>query len=60
VARNRLFDRWTIYYAPVLVGGSTAPPMVLGPEALGPADLVRMKLEEVAPLGDGFLARFGP
>ncbi|HXQ48189.1 MAG TPA: dihydrofolate reductase family protein [Thermoplasmata archaeon] len=60
VARERLFDRWTIYYAPVLVGGSSAPPMILGPEAIGPADLVRLRREHVAPLGDGFVATFGP
>jgi riboflavin biosynthesis pyrimidine reductase len=60
VARDRLFDRWTIYYAPVLVGGITAPPMVLGPETIGTTDLIRLRLEQVAPLGEGFLATFGP
>jgi 2,5-diamino-6-(ribosylamino)-4(3H)-pyrimidinone 5'-phosphate reductase len=60
VARERLFDRWTVYYAPVLIGGSTAPPMVLGPESIGPADLVRMRLVEVTPLGEGFLAALTP
>ncbi|MCI4372827.1 MAG: dihydrofolate reductase family protein [Thermoplasmata archaeon] len=60
VARERLFDRWTIYYAPVLVGGTTAPSMVRGPESIGPTDLVRLKLESVAPLGEGFLATLRP
>jgi len=60
VARDRLFDRWTIYYAPVLVGGTSAPSMLLGPEAIGPSDLMRMRLQEVAPLGEGFLASFLP
>jgi 2,5-diamino-6-(ribosylamino)-4(3H)-pyrimidinone 5'-phosphate reductase len=60
VARQRLFDRWTIYYAPVLVGGVTAPSVILGPEAIGPDDLVRFRLEGVAPLGEGFLATLGP
>jgi 2,5-diamino-6-(ribosylamino)-4(3H)-pyrimidinone 5'-phosphate reductase len=60
VARERLFDHWTIYYAPVLIGGTSAPPMVLGPEAIGPADLLRLRLESVTPLGEGFLATFGP
>lgn len=60
VARERLFDRWMVYYAPVLVGGSTAPPMVLGPESTGPGDLVRFKLERVTPLGEGFLATLRP
>ncbi len=60
VARGRLFDRWTIYYAPVLVGGTTAPPMILGPEAIGPDDLVRLNLQEVSRLGEGMLATFSP
>jgi 2,5-diamino-6-(ribosylamino)-4(3H)-pyrimidinone 5'-phosphate reductase len=60
VARQKLFDRWTIYYAPVLMGGTTAPPIVLGPEPIGPDDLVRMRLEHVAPLGEGFVATFSP
>jgi 2,5-diamino-6-(ribosylamino)-4(3H)-pyrimidinone 5'-phosphate reductase len=60
VARARLFDRWTIYYAPVLIGGSHAPPLMLGPESAGPDDLVRLRLERVEPLGDGFLGTFGP
>jgi 2,5-diamino-6-(ribosylamino)-4(3H)-pyrimidinone 5'-phosphate reductase len=60
VARDRLFDRWTIYYAPVLIGGTTAPPMILGPETVGSNEVMRLRLEEVIPLGEGFLARFGP
>ncbi len=60
VARDRLFDRWTIYYAPVLIGGTTAPPMILGPETVGSNEVMRLHLEEVIPLGEGFLARFGP
>jgi 2,5-diamino-6-(ribosylamino)-4(3H)-pyrimidinone 5'-phosphate reductase len=60
VARERLFDRWTIYYAPVLVGGTSAPSMVQGPEAIGPEDLIHLRLDSVVPLGGGFLATFGP
>jgi 2,5-diamino-6-(ribosylamino)-4(3H)-pyrimidinone 5'-phosphate reductase len=60
LARERLFDRWTIYYSPVLIGGTTAPPMIAGPETIGPNDLLRLRLEHVAPLGEGFLATFLP
>jgi 2,5-diamino-6-(ribosylamino)-4(3H)-pyrimidinone 5'-phosphate reductase len=59
VARAGLFDRWTIYYAPVLIGGALAPPLLLGPESLGPDDLIRLKRENVEPLGEGFLGTFG-
>jgi 2,5-diamino-6-(ribosylamino)-4(3H)-pyrimidinone 5'-phosphate reductase len=60
VVQQRLFDRWTIYYAPVLVGGVTSPPLVLGGETPTPAEWLPLTLEEVAPLGEGFLARFRP
>jgi 2,5-diamino-6-(ribosylamino)-4(3H)-pyrimidinone 5'-phosphate reductase len=60
VARSRLFDRWTVYYAPALIGGATAPPMIQGSETVGPADLVRLRLESVQALGEGFVATFAP
>jgi 2,5-diamino-6-(ribosylamino)-4(3H)-pyrimidinone 5'-phosphate reductase len=60
VARGRLFDRWTIYYAPVIIGGTTAPPVIEGEDAFGPADLVRLRLEGVEPLGEGSLATYVP
>ncbi len=60
VARAGLFDRWTIYYAPVIVGGITAPPIVEGVEAIGPQDLVHLRLEGLDRLGEGFVATYGP
>ena len=60
VARERLFDRWSVYYAPVLVGGASAPSMVLGPEAIGPPDLVPMTRKRVEALGDGFVVELAP
>jgi 2,5-diamino-6-(ribosylamino)-4(3H)-pyrimidinone 5'-phosphate reductase len=60
VARSNLFDRWTVYYAPVIIGGVTAPPIVQGAEAIGPEDLVHLQLEGVAPLGAGYVATYRP
>lgn len=60
VLRGRLFDRLTVYYAPVLVGGATAPPMLRGTEAHGPTEAVPVALESVEPLGAGFLATYRP
>jgi 2,5-diamino-6-(ribosylamino)-4(3H)-pyrimidinone 5'-phosphate reductase len=60
VARLRLFDRWTVYYAPVVIGGATAPSMVAGVEAVGPDDLVHFRLEALDRLGPGYVATYGP
>jgi 2,5-diamino-6-(ribosylamino)-4(3H)-pyrimidinone 5'-phosphate reductase len=60
VLRGRLFDRWTIYYAPVVIGGVSAPPVVEGEEAIGPEDLVALRLERLDPLGPGYVATYGP
>jgi len=60
VARRGLFDRWTIYYAPVVIGGTTAPPIVEGEESMGPDDQIRLTLERVDPLGEGYVATYGP
>ena len=56
--RARLFDRWTVYYAPVVIGGRTAPSMVAGPETHGFDDAVPVELVGVEPLGGGFVATF--
>ncbi|MGP8073320.1 MAG: RibD family protein [Thermoplasmata archaeon] len=60
VARERLFDRWTVYYAPVIIGGTTAPPMVEGEEAFGPEELVHFRLESLETMGEGYVATYGP
>jgi 2,5-diamino-6-(ribosylamino)-4(3H)-pyrimidinone 5'-phosphate reductase len=60
VVRGGLFDRWTIYYAPVVIGSGTAPPLVEGEEAVGPDDLVSVSLEGLERLGAGYLATYGP
>lgn len=60
VARAGLFDRWTVYYAPLVIGGSTAPPMVAGPETAGLDGTVRLRLTDVRALGEGFVASYVP
>jgi len=60
VLREGLFDRLTIYYAPVVVGGATAPPVVSGPETRGPEELTTLELLSVERLGSGYLTLYAP
>jgi 2,5-diamino-6-(ribosylamino)-4(3H)-pyrimidinone 5'-phosphate reductase len=60
ILRDRLFDRWTVYFAPVLIGGSTAPPILKGPETLDEKVAVSVRLAGVEPLGPGYLATYTP
>ena len=60
VLRGGLFDRLTVYYAPVVIGGSTAPPIASGPETHGPDGLVRLQLEGVERVGEGYVATYTP
>jgi len=60
VLRGRLFDRLTVYYAPVVIGGRTAPPMVAGGETTGPEGLVDVELLGFDRLGPGFVATYVP
>ena len=60
VVRAGLFDRLTVYYAPVVIGGTTAPTMIPGPETRGAADIASLTLAEVARLGEGYLATYLP
>jgi 2,5-diamino-6-(ribosylamino)-4(3H)-pyrimidinone 5'-phosphate reductase len=55
-----LFDRLTVYVAPVVIGGVSAPPMAGGPEAVGPAGTVPLHRERVVPMDDGALLEFTP
>lgn len=59
-ARSGLFDRWTVYYAPRVIGGARAPPMVAGPESPGMEATVPLRLDGVERLGEGFVARYRP
>jgi 2,5-diamino-6-(ribosylamino)-4(3H)-pyrimidinone 5'-phosphate reductase len=58
--RGALVDRLTVYVASVLIGGSTAPTMISGPEtmdALGAVPLVR---GDAQPMDDGWLLTYLP
>lgn len=58
--RARLVDRLTVYVAPVLIGGETAPPLMTGPECPGPEAEVRLVLEAAERLGTGTLLTYAP
>lgn len=60
VLRARLFDRFTIYYAPVIVGGATAPPVVSGLETRAPEEEVAMELVGLERMGVGYVATYVP
>ena len=60
VLRERLFDRFTVYYAPVVIGGTTAPPVVSGPETRGPEELAALELVGLERLGTGYVATYTP
>jgi 2,5-diamino-6-(ribosylamino)-4(3H)-pyrimidinone 5'-phosphate reductase len=58
--RAGLVDRMTVYVAPVLIGGSTAPSLMAGPESHSSADWVELLRESVEPLDDGVLISLRP
>ena len=60
VLRSGLFDRFSIYYAPVVVGGATAPPVVSGPETRVPEEVAALELVGLERLGSGYLATYAP
>ncbi|HKS59190.1 MAG TPA: dihydrofolate reductase family protein [Thermoplasmata archaeon] len=58
--RGGLADRLTVYVAPVVIGGRSAPSMVAGPESTGPEDAVPMTRVSATPLGEGTLLEYRP
>ena len=60
VLRAGLFDRFSIYYAPVVIGGATAPPVVSGPETRGSDDATTFELMGLERVGVGCLATYAP
>jgi 2,5-diamino-6-(ribosylamino)-4(3H)-pyrimidinone 5'-phosphate reductase len=60
VLRGGLFDIFSIYFAPIVVGGATAPPVVSGPETQGPGDAAVLELVALERLGVGYLATYAP
>ncbi|MFZ0699603.1 MAG: RibD family protein [Thermoplasmata archaeon] len=55
-----LFDRFTIYVAPVIIGEHAAPPVVSGPAARRIEDVLALDLLAVDRLGAGYVASYGP
>ena len=61
VLRSGLWDRLTIYTAPIVVGGTTAPTVTSGPsEVHDLADAVPMELAGLDRLGPGYVATYVP
>lgn len=58
--KEGLVDRLTVYQAPCLIGGSTAPSMIAGPETTTAAEVVRLNLLGVERLGEGLLSTWEP
>ncbi len=58
--RAGLFDRWTVYYAPLVIGGTTAPSMISGPDTASRDGAETLQLVGVERLGEGVVATFVP
>jgi len=58
--RAGLVDRMTVYVAPVLIGGDTAPSLMAGPESHSSEDWVELLRESAEPLDDGVLISLRP
>ena len=60
VLRGRLFDRLTVFVAPMVIGGATAPSMVLGIDPPSPGFPVPLELTSLERLGNGSLLTYSP
>jgi 2,5-diamino-6-(ribosylamino)-4(3H)-pyrimidinone 5'-phosphate reductase len=58
VLRGGLADLFSIYYAPVVIGGGTAPPVVSGPETHGSNDATALELIDLERVGVGYVATY--
>jgi riboflavin-specific deaminase-like protein len=58
--RSGLYDVFTMYLAPVFIGGTTAPSVVGGSESRSKDDWVRAERVGVEPLGEGVLVTLRP
>lgn len=58
--RPGLFDRFTIYVAPLIIGEEAAPPVVSGRAARRMEDVLPLDLLAVNRLGAGYVAAYGP
>lgn len=55
-----LWDELTVYVAPVLIGGSTAPSLVAGPECADDASAVHLEFTGSESAGEGVVLRYVP
>jgi 2,5-diamino-6-(ribosylamino)-4(3H)-pyrimidinone 5'-phosphate reductase len=55
-----LFDEFTIYVAPVIIGGPTAPSVVAEGESADPLPLRRLRLRASRRVDDGILLEYVP
>jgi len=60
VLRGGLFDRFTVYYAPLVIGGATAPPLARGDDPASPDTTTPLRLVALERLGDGYVATYTP
>lgn len=60
VLRQGLFDRFTVFYASVVIGGATAPPVAGGEDPTPPAATVNLRLVSLDRLGEGYVATYAP
>lgn len=55
-----LFDRLTVFVAPVAIGAEAAPPMVAGPAARSFAEAYAFALLGIERIDQGFVASYAP
>jgi riboflavin biosynthesis pyrimidine reductase len=58
--RAGLVDRFTVFVAPMLIGGTTSPAMLAGPETPGPEAALFLERETAEPMDDGWLLSYRP
>jgi 2,5-diamino-6-(ribosylamino)-4(3H)-pyrimidinone 5'-phosphate reductase len=55
-----LWDRCTVYVAPLAIGGTTAPPMLRGPDGPASTDGLPLRFVGAEPIDDGVLLTYLP
>jgi len=55
-----LFDRWTVYMAPCVIGGRSAPPVVAGEDRVPGTPSLPLRLRSAERLADGLLLTWEP
>jgi 2,5-diamino-6-(ribosylamino)-4(3H)-pyrimidinone 5'-phosphate reductase len=58
--REGIVDRMTVYVAPVVIGGTTAPTLAGGEDRPGPEGAVPLSLVSVERIGEGVLLTYEP